>query len=411
MADDEINAFTRLLLTFLTLFKSNNYTIAEIISKNKKHYKKLELQRNNLFLEIFEPILQKYNAHLKSIGHIDFSDMINQATGYIIAKKVSPQYKYIIVDEFQDISIGRFNLLKSIQDSNPGCKVFCVGDDWQSIYRFSGSDISIFTEFESKFGVTVKSFIETTYRFNASLINTSSEFILKNSKQIKKELKSKNLSQSNPVQILYTDQNVDTQAVIAALKEINASMLQNGKFSKVLVIGRYTRDLDPIKDDYRNFTVSYLSSLQTLKIKSQHFPMLDIEFLTIHKSKGLEADYVIVLNCSAGKYGFPSEQADDPILNLLLSQADQFPNGEERRLFYVALTRCREKVYLIADAKYPSKFILELQGNNSSTTQPKCPRCHTGHLKETSGTSQNGKPWRNLSCSNWNFGCDYKKWL
>jgi DNA helicase-4 len=413
MAEDEVSNFTHLIITFLNLLKSNNYSINEVAEKNRKLFQGQEQKRNEIFLELFTPIYIKYNEHLKSIPTIDFSDMINHATEYISSEIVNLKYRYIIVDEYQDISISRYKLLKSIRDKNPGSKVYCVGDDWQSIFRFSGSDISLFTEFEKYFGVTEKSYIETTYRFNSRLINISSAFILKNPNQIRKKLISYNNEDFVPYEIHYTESNDndDTTPVIESLNSIQNELNDQNKTCKILALGRYGYDIDFLKKDISNFTVVWNQSIESYKIQYNLYKNLEIEFLTVHRAKGLEADYVLLLNCNSGKYGFPSEQADDPILNLILTRADQFPNGEERRLFYVAMTRCSRKVFMITKAKYKSKFIIELENDNSVLLERKCPFCKTGRLIETSGTSYEGLPWRNLTCSNWNWGCDYLEWI
>lgn len=410
VSGDDVTNFTQLIITFLNLLKSNNYSIADLQRKNSSIQSEREKQRNSAFIEILKPILTKYNSHLQNIGEIDFSDMINHATDYVNRKSAEKKYKYVIIDEFQDISIGRYKLIKSILDNNPGCKSFVVGDDWQSIYRFSGSDISIFTEFEKNFGVTSKSYIETTYRFNSSLINISSEFILKNPNQVKKKLKSQSKQDFTPYNIFYSESifNNDTAPVVNALNEI---LSEKTTGQNIMLIGRYSHDIDFLKKDLANFNVKWDQGKESYEVIYKPAPALKMHFLTVHRAKGLEADYVILLNCSSGKYGFPSEQADDPILNLLLTQADQFPNGEERRLFYVAITRCRNKVHLIANSKYKSKFIAELEDKNALIKADKCPQCKTGILTQTSGVSAKGKVWAKLSCSNWNWGCDYLHWL
>ncbi len=84
-----------------------------------------------------------------------------------------------------------------------------------------------------------------------------------------------------------------------------------------------------------------------------------LEFLTVHKSKGLEADYVILLQCNKDTYGFPSMVSDDPSLNYVLTKSDQYPYGEERRLFYVAITRAKLKTIILYDLKFPSLFVDE----------------------------------------------------
>src|SRR5690606_16388179 len=133
--------------TFITLLKSNNYSISEIIQKNNKQNLSFLKERNELFIEIIKPIFQLYENFLKRENELDFNDLINKATNYINQGMLKDVYKYIIIDEFQDISIGRYNLLKALKKQNPNCNFFCVGDDWQSIYRFTGSDIALFKDF------------------------------------------------------------------------------------------------------------------------------------------------------------------------------------------------------------------------------------------------------------------------
>lgn len=413
VAEDEVSNFTQLICTFLTLLKSNNISIDDVSKKNKELYKGVERKRNEIFLEIFSPLYAKYNSHLSSKGEIDFSDMINKATAAVISKPDITNYKYIIIDEFQDISFGRYNLIKAIRDQNPGCKVFCVGDDWQSIYRFSGSDISLFTEFEKHFGFTEKSFIETTYRFTEPMIKASSEFILQNPNQISKTLKSTSILNYTPFEIFYTDsdENDDTSHIQQAFDKIASVAGPEKEQMKILALGRYTHDIEALKKDTNNFTVTWDRSSETHKITYKNCSSLNIEFLTVHRAKGLEADYTVILNCNSGKFGFPSEQADDPILNLLLTQADQFPNGEERRLFYVAVTRCKRTCFVTAKSKYPSKFLTEIEEGMMLRDVTHCPDCKTGILSVSSGISKKGREWQRLSCSNWNFGCEYYEWL
>ena len=177
-AKDEVKDFTTLFGTFITLMKSNNYSITDVINKNKQIQDAFFRKRNILFIDIIKPIYDKYEHYLSDRGEIDFSDMINKASKYITLSKYKRKFSYVIIDEFQDISIGRYQLVKAIKTINPSCKLFCVGDDWQSIYRFSGSDIALFKDFEKYFGYTVKSKIETTYRFHNQLIKLSSNINL-----------------------------------------------------------------------------------------------------------------------------------------------------------------------------------------------------------------------------------------
>lgn len=413
VAKDDVSALDTLINTFLNLFKSNNYKIGEIERQISGLADEQVRTRYQLFLSIFEPILERYNVFLRSKNLIDFSDMINEASAYIGENKFNNKYRYIIVDEFQDTSIGRFKLIKALLDNNPRCKLFAVGDDWQSIYRFAGSDISLFTEFEKYFGFTEHSKIETTYRFPKSMIDLSSGFILANPNQTTKQLKAIAGSDTgDPIEILHSNsfKNDDPLPLLQALKKIDAENAIDKKKVKILALSRYNHFVDLYKKHSELFTVKYNIEDKSFVITSKEYPHLPVEYLTVHRSKGLQADYTIILNCVSGQYGFPSEHADDPILNLLLSKSDQFRNGEERRLFYVALTRARKKTYITTNVPYRSKFVNEIDPSYNADPSQKCPRCKLGEKVTKEGVSQYGKPYKRFTCSNWNFDCIYLEW-
>ena len=414
--EEEIITFIELIQTFLALFKSNNYTINDLVSQDHQNEDLIERRRNEAFLEIFYPVYEKYDATLKRRNEIDFGDMINKAAEYVRLKKYDKSYKYIIVDEFQDISIGRYELIKTIKDNNPTCKLFCVGDDWQSIYRFTGSDISLFTQFEKYVGYTERSYVETTYRFGSDLIELSGKFILKNPNQLPKKLRSVQATRKTPYEIIYYKNSYNSDEefkkpedyMIALREALNriARKLKKGKKSTILILGRYNFDIRVIENDGKNLTVRYNRKTGTNKITYRRYKELDIAFLSVHKSKGLEADYVIIINCHSGKYGFPCQVSDDPILNLVLTFADQYENGEERRLFYVAMTRAKRGIYFLVDTDYKSKFIAEIEGNEveeEGKMREKCPACITGDLIE-----RNGQYGEFYGCSNFPF-CLYTK--
>ena len=409
-AQDEVEGFTTLFGTFITLMKSNNYSINDVISKNKQLKDGFFKKRNELFIEIIKPIYERYERHLAERGEIDFSDMINKASNHISTGKYKRKFSYVIIDEFQDISIGRYQLVKAIKSSNPACKLFCVGDDWQSIYRFAGSDIALFKDFEKFFGFTVKSKIETTYRFHNPLLKLSSDFIGKNPNQTKKELRGFSNERSTNYKISYSygDSQDDTQALQNIFNELLTSDPKIAQ-KEIIILGRYRMDIERIKNgngvfqiDKEKGTVSYCCNT------GDNVKHLVAQFLTVHKAKGLEADIVIILNCNSGKFGFPSEMSDDKVLNLLLSEADQFENGEERRLFYVAMTRAKERVYFVADSSFKSKFITELEIESKQSPNKKCPRCKSADVVlRREGTAKNGNGFKFYGCINYLYGCEY----
>lgn len=333
-------AFIRLVVTFVTLIKSSCKSIQEVL----KQAKCAGDERSTFIIKrIFQPVYERYIEELKSSNQIDFTDAILQATE--ICRSSHPvKYEYIIVDEFQDISVDRYNFLKVLREGNPPAKLYCVGDDWQSIYRFSGSDMALFNQFSDYFGSTEINRIETTYRFGEPLVSLSSQFIQRNKVQIKKDIHPFNPQTKTELQFCAYERRDYCNAIGQLVESIPAD-------KSIFLLGRYSFD------DY------YLSFLyKSVKEGNRFYYFIGdrkIEFLTVHKSKGLEADYVIILQCNKDTYGFPSMVSDDPVLDYVLTKSDQYPYGEERRLFYVAITRAKIKTYVFYDKRFPSVFVDE----------------------------------------------------
>lgn len=333
-------AFIRLVVTFVTLIKSSCKSVDEVLRQTKNAGD----ERSTFIIKnIFQPVYKRYIEELANINQIDFTDAILRATD--ICRSSHPvKYDYIIVDEFQDISVDRYNFLKVLREGNPPPKLYCVGDDWQSIYRFSGSDMALFNQFSDYFGQTEINKIETTYRFGEPLVSLSSQFIQRNEAQIKKNIHPFNPQVKTELQFC----DYERRDYCNVIGQLVASIPLD---KSVFLLGRYSFD------DY------YLSFMyKSVKEGNRFFYIIGdrkIEFLTVHKSKGLEADYVIILQCNKDTYGFPSLVSDDPVLNYVLTKSDQYPYGEERRLFYVAITRAKVKTYILYDRRFPSVFVDE----------------------------------------------------
>lgn len=336
-ADDEsvLDGMIELFETLINLIKSNGYDIPTVRRLNLGG---IYVQPNSTLLSLLEPIFSAYCTYLTEHDEIDFNDMINLATQYVQDGKYTNPYKYVIVDEYQDISKARFNLLHSLRKSRD-FELFCVGDDWQSIYRFAGSDISFILNFEKYWGATEISKIETTYRFSQKLIEISSGFIIQNPVQIRKNIRGKTDAGFPLGEISgYTEK----YAIEFMTKKLDD--LPNG--SIVFFIGRYSFDAKILNESDR-ISFCYNNVDGIVKVLYRNRPDLKMSFITAHKSKGLQADYVFIINNKKSRIGFPSKIQDAPILNLLLDNCDQFPHSEERRLFYVALTRAKKKAYLM----------------------------------------------------------------
>lgn len=332
--------FIRLTVTFITLLKSRCADIKKVLAEAER----ANDQRSVFAIKnIFMPVYAEYVHELEKRKQIDFTDAILMATR--LCKEVHPvSYDYIIVDEFQDISIDRYHFLQALRDGRKPAKLFCMGDDWQSIYRFSGSDIALFSQFQDYFGATDVRKIETTYRFGEPLVSLSSHFIQRNSAQLRKNIHPFNKSAKTELVFQEYDRSQYAGTLEGVISRIP-------KDKSVFLLGRYSFD-----DYYLSFRYKCIKENNNFYYEICGRKM---EFLTVHKSKGLEADYVILLQCNKDTFGFPSQISDDPVLQYVLSGADQYPYGEERRLFYVAITRAKEKTIVMYDKRFPSVFVDE----------------------------------------------------
>ncbi|WP_040660733.1 UvrD-helicase domain-containing protein [Oscillibacter ruminantium] len=397
-----LTEFKKLISSFINLYKSNGYSLQAFDSLHKQviGINNLFLRdRSLIFLDIVEPIYKLYQEKLQQSERIDFNDMINLATEVVKDGKGEFSYKYIIIDEYQDISLSRFNLIREIK-KRTDAKLVCVGDDWQSIYRFAGSDIDLFTNFGQAVGYYELLKIEKTYRNSQELINIAGKLVMKNPKQLKKDLKS-DKHHSNPIRVIGYNKDL-CPAIMKAIDEI---VYNFGEDAELTILGRNNFDIDFLEES-QEFELKKTKSQKVIKYLA--YPELKITYLTAHRSKGLEADNVIIINLENKLVGFPNKISDDPILSLVLTDLDTFAFAEERRLFYVALTRTKNTTYLLAPDEKKSVFVEELikdfgikyetlSEQQTVTDNPNCPKCKKGHLvvrtNETAGNSF-------LGCSN-----------
>ena len=346
----QVDAFTQLLGTFLRHFKGSARTVEHCRKRNAAQRLKA---RGLAFLAIFEPVFAEYQKRLGS--RIDFEDIIIRATAHVREGRYKSPYRHLLVDEFQDISQVRAELLKALKTQHEDARIFAVGDDWQSIYRFTGSDIRLMRNFGQEFG---GSFAGTsgihrtvdlgrTFRSVDRIALPARSFVLKNPSQITKTVIPAGITTAPAIRVAYSAPRQTVAALNQVLEDIRGTMTGNdGSTTSVLLLGRY-RHLRP-----KNHST----------LEEVH-PRLSINFKTIHASKGLEADHVIILSAETGRLGFPSEIVDDPILNLVLPEPETFQHAEERRVFYVALTRARKTVTILAPQDRRSPFVRELVEN------------------------------------------------
>ena len=378
--DKYVFKMVQFLVTFIAQFKTCGYDIGgfEVLRNKTKNL------RTHLFLDIAEPVYRYYQEQLAAHNRIDFEDMINDAHFYLAEierQQLELPYKYIIIDEFQDIARQRFNLTKRLSEITKA-KVVAVGDDWQSIFAFSGSEIGLFTRFIELMGSGVEMKITHTYRNSQELIDMAGGFVQKNNMQIKKKLISpKQLAE--PIIIMEFDDThkPDYKMAEAAESAVERIIGEHGKEGSILLIGRYNYD------SYKLMRTGRFSDLPGNKIKCEKFPDVQITFMTAHSAKGLGFDNVVILNMFEGKFGFPCQLEDDPIMKLVRYEDTSMPFAEERRLFYVALTRTKNRVYILTPQKRPSRFLIELINDykiphsgeiNMETVdifRLRCPRC------------------------------------
>jgi len=334
-------------------------------------------------LDLLQPLLGAYQQALDDAGQIDFDDMISCAIEHVRSGRFQSPWQEILVDEFQDIARPRAELIKALREQHASASLFCVGDDWQAIYRFAGSDLTLTTGFAEQFGDTATTVLDKTFRFNNSIGAIASRFVMENPDQIRKNLSTHLQVEYPAVSLLRSGYSSKTR-LEPVKKALRAISLQAEPGSTVYLLGRYLYNL-PDRSE--------LSELQSL------YPQLQIGTLSMHASKGKEADYVVVLELVNGRNGFPSQKENHPLLEAMLPGLDAYDHAEERRLFYVALTRARHRTILITDMTRPSEFISELLDNNyaldndsfpSSLSQklgltPDCPQCFSGKLLERQG--------------------------
>lgn len=380
--------FIDLMLRFLGLFKEGQFSFSDLLASPHR----IDMGRTQAFIALFKPVYDAYEAHLKEQHEMDFSDMIAEATTALQEGQFHHRYDYVLVDEFQDLSGGRGKLLKALLATRDNMRLFAVGDDWQAIYRFNGSDLRFFTRFDHQFSPAKMLPLDRSYRFNNRIHELSSTFVTRNPAQLKKEITTHVQVEHAAVQLLDVQKKMPditladrnqrkTEAyrlqIKSALARCQRRELRRNRTrrSPVMLIGRYR--------------LENMRELKDLDVKAlmAEFPQLDIQYQTAHASKGLEADYVLLLGLEKGN--FPSAKENDELIDLLLPEQESYLFAEERRLFYVAVTRARHYVFMIFDSQNTSAFVEEIarmghqlitKSDSLEIGQWRCPDCESGSL-------------------------------
>ncbi|MGU3413825.1 DNA helicase IV [Enterobacteriaceae bacterium C34A] len=312
---------------WVSLMRSHGGSQAEMIESAPEEVRDLFGKR----IKLMAPLLKAWKTALKEEGAVDFSGLIHQAINILEKGRFVSPWKHILVDEFQDISPQRAALLAALRKQNSHTTLFAVGDDWQAIYRFSGAQLSLTTAFNEYFGEGDSCALDTTYRFNGRIGEIANRFIQQNPHQLAKPLNSLVAGDKKAVTLLPDDQ------LDALLDKLSGYARPE---QRILIMARY-HHLKPA----------------TLEKAATRWPKLQIDFMTIHASKGQQADYAIVLGLQEGQDAFPAPERESIMEQALLPQPEDFPDAEERRLLYVAMTRARERVWLIFNKQQPSEFV------------------------------------------------------
>ena len=392
----QLSKLAELFSTLIGLYKA---ACVDKQAKQQLHAAAAQNKQTKLALAILTPIVRAYQKQLGSSNEIDFEDMINKALGYVESGKFNSPWRYIMVDEFQDISVPRARLVKALRNNRAESSVFAVGDDWQAIYRFSGADVSLTTGFADYFGATTQTELDQTFRFNNKIAQVASDFVSKNPAQINKKIRALQRVKKPALSVL-------RRAIAQSAPKEAVPEVANGALDEVLAaISQRVTKRSRVYLLARNWF--QLPDSATMARLRQQYAQLDIECLSFHAAKGKESDFVVLLGLQATKQRFPAQKTTPRILDLFLAKQESFQHAEERRLFYVALTRGKNRVYLITDILASNPFVQELINEHTlelheftapeslNMVEPRyCPRCETGIL-----TAREGRYGAFFSCS------------
>jgi DNA helicase IV len=366
-----LNKFIFEIIGAIGKIKIEDVNLDEIYKKAKKDPHK----RIRNFYELFEKLFEGYNNYCINNSYLDFNDLISRTVSLLkkdekIRKIFQKKFKFILVDEFQDVNTLQVNFLKLLLDKEN--QLFCVGDDWQSIYGWRGSNVKYIIDFNKFFknGEMIK--LNVNYRCNNTIVCASNEVIKKNKHKIDKKIKAFN-SEGKKI-YLYNSQNESEDGVETVLEKVK-QFLNNGHSKEDILVLTRTRKANSFQHYY------------------DELGKLGIKITTIHSAKGLEAKIVFILGLTGRKYGdlggFPLVFGADRIMQIIKPVDYELLMEEERRLFYVALTRAKEELFLISEIGNESEFISDIPGefidrknflmlNVPKQTQKQCFNCKKG---------------------------------
>ena len=334
---EHVKDFVQQILRITDMIKVENINIDIVLANAGKD----QHERVRCFYELAIPIVKKYIHYCTDKSYLDFNDLISRSTSLFqnhedITNKYKEKFQYILVDEFQDVNNLQVELIKLMLTANT--QLFCVGDDWQSIYGFRGSNVSYIVEFEKYFtnAKTIK--LNLNYRSTQNIVGASNEVIKHNKFKVDKDVQASKKSEHKIVVYSGNTEEENLQFCFDKVKELLEDGISN---DEILFLYRRSKMFSPYFFRFKN---------ESIRVQSK----------TIHASKGLEAKVVFIIGLTEGNGGFPDIWLEDRIFQVIKKANHDLLMEEERRLFYVAITRAKDKLFLITQKGNESSFLKEI---------------------------------------------------
>lgn len=322
-------------------------------------------------------MLEEYNQYLERNDLMDFDDMIYDAIAAIQEdiESFQSRYEHVLVDEFQDVAMSQIRLIRPFVGPDADTRLFCVGDDWQSIYSFQGSEIDYFINFAEHFGPPepVQTRLTANYRCPETVIQASNDLIRNNDEQIEKRVKAHSGRDTQPVLHTldgYQDRQYEQRVGTYAAQLIERFLDSGSDLGEIMVLCRYDKGapyIENLKQELRHRDIPYDGKNDTYRpadMPGEHSDDFDeeagVSAFSVHQAKGREAKHVILLHAVTGPMGFPPESREDDLIAPVQDVATN-TTAEERRLFYVALTRATEDLHVMTRADEESPFVTEIR--------------------------------------------------
>jgi DNA helicase IV len=334
---EDVKDFVAQIMRITDMIKVENIDFDLVLENARKD----QHERVRNFYELAIPIVKKYVHYCTDKSYLDFNDLISRSTSLFhnhedIANKYKSKYQYILVDEFQDVNNLQVELIKLLLTHQT--QLFCVGDDWQSIYGFRGSNVSYIVDFENHFPNSKIIKLNLNYRSTQNIVGASNEVIKHNKFKVEKEIQASKKSEHKIVVYSGSNQDENIQFCFDKVKELLEDGLTN---DDILFLYRRSKMYSPYFVRFKN---------EGMRVESK----------TIHAAKGLEAKVVFIIGLTEGNGGFPDIWLEDRIFQVIKKANHDLLMEEERRLFYVAITRAKDKLFLITEKGNESSFLKEI---------------------------------------------------